>query len=462
MTNRQFINVVFSLFCGLLIVFIIANTFDPYGVIWLLPFTYAIVFIIFWRFRSGKQLFSSMGDFLFKIAVTIRYLIIPVLITVNGSVHYGFGSYVGVEKYDSAILYMAYELIIVSLVYYLLERRKKVVLSFSNGITQENNIFLYKILIVVGMGLLIIPEVRNRYTFFASDIVRTSREIVSAYDGSYNLLFYLTNYAKIAIPIVILVYFNRKYLKKPRTIYVVLSIIGTMLPNFFYIATSRNSIFLPLLASFFTMLAIFYKHKKMIYTIYGAGIISIIGMMTWLKSLVGSSNVSLDWLTNYLSIYFLGPKEYAIGLASIETYGGNTTFYTFINDLIGNIPGISGFADLLDRTSQYFNWAYYGGSHIGLGGGYIVPSSIQGAFHFGYLLGPLMVLIALYTIRWSERLTNKYAKNISTVYIANYAMSAAAFFYANSVSSLLNLLFFIIFPMLGINLVQRLISRKRA
>lgn len=460
MTNKQFINMIVSLFCVLLTIFIIANSFKPYGKMWLLPLTYMIVFIIFWRFKNGRQLFSSKGDFLFKVAVTIRYLIIPALIIVNGSAHYGFGSYVGIEKYDYAILYMAYELFIVSLVYYLLERRKKLVISLESRITQKNSVLLYKILIVIGVILLGIPEVRNRYTFFASSIVMTSREIISSYEGSYNLLFYLANYAKIAIPIVILVYFNRKYSSNPKTSYVMMSIIGTMIPNFFYIATSRNSIFLPMLASFFTMLAIFYKHRRMLYTIYGTAIVSIVGMMTWLKSLAGSANVTLDWLTNYLSIYFLGPKEYAIGLTSIETYNRNVTLNTFVNDMIGNIPGLSSFADLLDRTSQYYNWTYYGGSHIGIGGGYIVPSSIQGAFHFGYLLGPLMVIIALYTIRRSEHLMKKNSMNISTVYIANYAMSAAAFFYANSISSLLNLLFFIIVPMLVINFVQRVLFRK--
>jgi hypothetical protein len=437
-----------------------ANSFEPYGKIWILPVTYMIVFIIFWRFKNGKKLFSSMGDILFKIAVTIRYLIIPAVIIKNGSAHYGFGSYVGIEKYDYAILYMAYELLIVSIVYLLLEKRKKITISLESKITQKNSISLYKILISVGIVLLLIPEVRSRYTFFASSIVMTSREIVSSYDGRFNLIFYLSNYAKIAFPIVVLVYFNKKYSIDSKTRYVVMAIIGTMMPNLFYIATSRNSIFLPMLASFFTMLAIFDKHKKIIYTIYGTGIVSIIGIMTALKSLGGSTNVTNDWLVNYLSIYFLGPKEYAVGLTSIEIYNGNATIYTFINDIIGNIPVLSSFADLLDRTSQYYNWAYYGGSHIGIGGGYIIPSSIQGAFHFGYIFGPLMVIIALFTIRWSEYLAEKNSANISTVYIANYSMSAAAIFYANSISSLLNLMFFIILPLLVINIVQRLLIQK--
>lgn len=460
MMNRQFTNIFLALFFLILTLFVVANTFEPYSLLWLLPFTYTLVFMFFWRFRIGKPLFSSMGDLLFKGAVTIRYLIIPIMIVANGNIHYGYGSYVGLDKYDNAILYMAYELVIISSVYYFLGLNKRKKIQIYDKIPQDNNVILYKILIIFGIGLLILPSIRSRYNFFASDIVKTSREIVATYDESYNFLFYLTNYAKIAIPIVILVYFNRKYIEKQKTVYVMLSIFGTLLPNFFYIATSRNSIFLPLLASFFTMLAIFYKHRGMIYTIYSAGIVSIIGIMTWLKALSGSSNVSLDWLTNYLSIYFLGPKEYAVGLISIDLYGKGITLYTLVNDLISNIPGISVFADLLDRTSQYFNWAYYGGSHIGLGGGYIVPSAIQGAFHFGYIFGPSMIFIAVYTIRWSERLSERHSKNIPTVYMANYAMSAAAFFYANSVSSLLNLMFFIIFPMLIINLIQRLIIRK--
>ena len=457
MTSKQIINVNISIFSVLISIYILANNFEPYQRLWLLPLTYMVIFLAFWRFKTGKKMFSSMGDFLFKVSVTIRYLVIPTLIIINGNANYGFGSNIGIKNYDNAILYMVYELLMVSFFYSLLEKRKKTNLTFKTKISQDNNMFLYKILIFIGMALLFLPQVRNRYTFFASTIVKTSREIVASYDGSFDLLFYLTNYAKIAIPIVILVYFNKKYLVNPKISYVIMSIIGTMIPNLFYMATSRNSIFLPMLASFFTMLVIFYKHKKIIYTIYGTGIISIVGMMTWLKSLAGSSSITFDWITNYFSIYFLGPKEYAIGLSSIEIYNKSVTIHTFINDIIGNIPGLSGFSDLLDRTSQYYNWAYYGGSHIGIGGGYIIPSSIQGAFHFGYILGPLMVLIALYTIRWSEKLIKKNSNNISIIYIANYVMSFAALFYANSISSLLNLIFFIILPMLFINLVQRLL-----
>lgn len=461
MTNKFFFNVIICFFCLLLTVIIFIFSFEPYEKIWLLPATYVLVFILFWRIRIDRQLFRSKGDFLFKTAVTIRYIIIPVLIIVNGNVHYGFGSYVGIEKYDKAILYMAYEMIIVGFIYFLLGRRKKEGISLLHRITQNNNVFLYKILIIVGICFLVIPEIRNRYTFFASKIEMTSRQIVSAYNESYNILFYVTNYAKIAIPIVVLVHYYKKYLKNQKTHYVLLSIFGTILPNLFYIAISRNSIFFPMLASFFTMLAIFRQHKKLIFSIYGTGIISVIGVMTWLKSFLQSPNMSLDWVTNYLSIYFLGPKEYAIGLSSIETYSTDTTFYTFINDLIGNIPGLSGFANLFDRTSQYYNWEYYGGALMEAGGGYIVPSSIQGAFHFGYLIGPILVIIALFTIRWSDGVTNnKKFINISTIYIANYTMSYAALFYANSVSSLLNLLFFIIIPMLSINLVQRLFCLK--
>ena len=117
MTNKFFFNVIICFFCLLLTVIIFIFSFEPYEKIWLLPATYVLVFILFWRIRIDRQLFRSKGDFLFKTAVTIRYIIIPVLIIVNGNVHYGFGSYVGIEKYDKAILYMAYEMIIVGFIY---------------------------------------------------------------------------------------------------------------------------------------------------------------------------------------------------------------------------------------------------------------------------------------------------------------------------------------------------------
>jgi hypothetical protein len=460
MTNKQYLNSMIMVGTVFLSLLFIIYGYEPYKNLWLLPAAYLIVFIFFWRFKRNKEMFSSSGDLLFKVAVTIRYILIPTLMIINGDGDIGFGSAIGIGKHDYAIFYMVYELVIINVIYYILLKRPNISIIKGSKISSKNNILIFKLMVLISIPLLMIPEIRRRYSFFASSIVLTSRQLVSTYDSSYNMLFHIVNYTKIVIPIVIIVFFMKRYMVNPKTKYVVLSIFSSILPNMFYTATSRNSILIPMLAAFFTMLMVFNKHRKLILTIYGGGIVFIISVMTWFKSVSNSSILSIEWLVNYLSIYFLGPKEYAIGLQAIETYGSISTFETLINDIIGNIPGLSSFSNLLDRTSQLYNWTYYGGN-IGLGGGYIIPASIQGAFHFGYVLGPLFTSIPLFLIRWSERFRDKNSNNISTVYIANYLMVSVSIYYANSVSSMMNMLFYIAIPLLLLNMIQRLLVRKK-
>lgn len=459
--NKKIIFYLFVIFTSVLVMIIsFGKSFAPYENLWLLPLSFLILFFIYWIPKINKNNQLSSGEIMIFIALSIRYLFIPMLIILNGNINYSSRGFAQNNDFDFAIIYLAYELLIIYLLLLIKVNWRK---SSPYIIKRNNNsLGLYKMILIFGTLFLLIPQVRNRYNFFATDILLTSREVVSNYAENYNLFFYVTNYAKIVLPIIVITIMHKYYQQNPGIKWVIFSIIGTMLPNMFYIATSRNSIFLPLLASFFTMLLIYNYHRKFIVSLYGFFILSVVSIMSWMKiSSTSINEFNISWVTNYFSIYFLGPREYAIGIGSINEYEDKINFNVLFNDIFSNIPIASAFTDISERTTQYFNWYYYGTSNIGVGGGFIVPASIQGAFHFGYILGPAFLLVSILTLRVCDSIIKNSTDNIATIYLANYAMIAASLFYANSISSLLNLLFFIILPLALVNIVQRFIFNKR-
>lgn len=430
----------------------------PFNNLWILPL--AFTFSYFYAFNN--LLPNEIGDHILKYAIFIRYVFIPLLLILSGPHNYSFGGDIGLDYYNSAILYMSYELIIVAVIYKKLNRN-----NFNKGNIKKTNkytsseIYLFIIIILLGAFTLIIPEIRNRFSFFSSQIGTTARALISTYDSSFNPLFYIANYARFLFPVVCIVVLGKKYSRKPSYWYVIFAMVCCLLPNLFYTVTSRNSIFIPLLASLYTMILVFDRHRKFVLIMIGAMIVMIIGTITISKSIAQDlGNLGMKWISNYFSIYFMGPKEYAIGIVSIIEHKDSISIVTFINDIIGNIPILSGFSNLIDRTSQYYNWTYYG-RNIGIGGGYIIPNAIQGAFYFGFLLGPLTTVIPLLIFYESKKLIYNNRKNIPLVYIAAYAMCSVALFYSNSFSSILNNIFFMVIPMLLIDKLQHLLLRIR-
>lgn len=459
MSGKLIFNISFIFTAIIVMIISIGKSYNPYDNLWLLPLSFLIFFIVYWIPKINKNLKLSSGEIMIFIAITIRYLFIPLLIILNGNSQYSTRGFAIANDFDLAIIYLVYELVIIFCLLSIKFPSVRNPIQIIN--TQNNSLMFYKLIVAFGVLFLFLPQVRNRYNFFATDILLTSREVVSTYIESFNIFFYITNYAKILFPILVISIVYKYYQQNPRLNLVIITIIGTMLPNMFYIATSRNSIFLPLLASFFTMIYIFQYHRKFILSVYGIFILTVISIMSWMKvSSTSLNEFNMSWLTNYFSIYFLGPREYAIGIGAIDEFKNRIDFHVLINDIFSNIPIASSFTDIAERTTQYFNWYYYGTTSIGIGGGFIVPAGIQGAFHFGYLIGPIFFIVSILTLRICDSIIRKSKDNIATIYLANYAMIAASLFYANSISSLLNLLFFIILPLAFVNIIQRLNFRK--
>lgn len=456
-------NVMTLLVAGLLVTAVLfaLYRFEPYGELWELPVAVALaVLLTAWSRRRfpSPWLFS---DALSLPVVLIRYWLGPVLLQLSGREDIGLAPAMGPEYYTDAIRYMVYELSWVTAVYVLGTYWVVRTRHEDNQRPIPATSGVQTLAVVGGLSLMLIPAVLHRFTFIASPIELTARELAATYTSSYDTLASVANLARIALPMVVLAWAYRKTQREPRFLYALIALAVCLLANAFYVSTSRASVLLPLAASFLTALVLFPKWRGAVSRLAIVALVVGTVVMTYRKSIEGSDSVDTAWVANYFSIYFLGPQEYAVGFLTRDLFAGDVTLSTLASDLLGNIPILSNLVDPADRTSQLFNWAYLR-SDIGVGGGFIVPGSVQGMLHAGTLLGPVVTIVPIALLILLQRWMLKERLDATGTYILLFGMVICCVYYSNSISALMNMVAYLLVPLLVLNLVQRRWSRAWA
>lgn len=129
------------------------------------------------------------------------------------------------------------------------------------------------------------------------------------------------------------------------------------------------------------------------------------------------------------------------------------------NDLFGNVPFISSFSNLSNRTVQFYNYTYYSNPNLGTGGGFIIPMFIQFSFFVGKVFAPLFSGLAIiFIVKISKYSINR--NSINRLYLVAYVGSYMALFFSNNFSSLINLLMYTYFPLVIIDIMQNFLFSK--
>lgn len=433
-------------------VYVWGDSGSPFPNLALLPTTYlvttaAIVLTVDKAFRY------TITERLLVCMLFLRYVLLPIAMQASGEDFYTNLASLTEEEMSAGVRLMAYEGVVAFVVFAILRRlflakhRRRVLDETTSRISKPGSQLLYSGLIAIGLATLILPEVRERFSFFSSAIDGTAREIVAGYSPAYDGLAAISNLARFAIPIALIAWAigSRREAKSMTT--VMLACVGIIAANMFYVSTSRASFFIPLLASVFALRIALPEQRRTLTRFMGGALALTTTVVTLRKSLTGGEESSLSWLADYLSIYLMGPQEYAVGLRAVSSYDSSVHSSTFFNDLFGNVPILSGLADLTDRTSQLFNWSYVGSS-ASEGGAFIVPSSIQGAFYLTHNLGPLAVVFGLFVAVIGERQLLKDELTASNLYLGAFAVVTGVVYYTNSVSNLMALVSFPVVPLL--------------
>lgn len=404
-TSRQFvvIRLFFIIICIAISVFMWATNLLFSN----LPVLILAYGVIFWGTGLVRHSTFGPGNIFFQLACFGRYFVWPLLFLLSDQTFAGVTASAGRQFYTIAIWYMLYEMIIVAIGYALIMHyfRKKLLKQLPS--TQAGYNFasgwgkLSLLLIIPGIvAIILYPSVLTNYTFFLSNWSVEDFD-ASAFTQSVALV---VDYARIIIPIAAIIYFGRKYKNNPDPGYLLLPVFLVLISCMFFTKTSRNSIIIPAVAYLFLLSQVFWLQRKKILWVALGFILLALAFTTVNKSLSGKTeHLSLNWVVEYVSSYVMGPKEIAIGFLADEIYHPSITVSTFVNDLFSNVPLLNKYVNPMNRTGQYYNFACYSMySSEFSGGGYIIPSAIQGLMYFGLYFGPLLTLVNLIIFCWAD------------------------------------------------------------
>lgn len=162
-----------------------------------------------------------------------------------------------------------------------------------------------------------------------------------------------------------------------------------------------------------------------------------------------------------LNGYFSGFGNISIGL-DLYSYRVDHNFLGFlVNDTFQNIPLLSKYTNDLLKTNMFFNEKIYGHTDYA---DQIVPLSISGLFHFGYIGVFLYTLIFIIFAIRLEILASK-VKFIGYKYVFLYLSLNFSLIFMLNLGSLYSVLFntlvFVLFPMYLIQLILNLKLRAK-
>lgn len=433
-----------------------------FGPLWILPLVYIVTSLTILRAKRSFGSDSYVHTLLLGM-LGLRFVLIPLMMHAAGTEFYDTIAPVRPAEYHAAVFFMAYEGLATGLLVLGLSRlfsRSRQDHQVQEDAPSGNaKTILQFAAVLAGFSLLLLPEVRERFSFVTAGISGTAREILAGYAAGYDSLAALSNFARMLAPAVVITWAVHGYRRSSSNFYPFAAIAVVVFLNLFYVVTSRASFFIPLAASGIALWFLIPKARRMTVLLLGGGLLLATVAVTIQKSFGNGTTATIGWAANYLSTYLMGPQEYAVGLRSVATYSSIADLGTLFNDLFGNVVGLSALTDPVNRTTQFFNWTYLGRSSI-VGGGFIVPASIQATFYFGPVLAPLGLVPGLALAMLGQRVVLGSRRSASAVYLGCFALTVGVLFYANSVSTTLALVSFPLLPGMLIIAVDSVRSRE--
>src|SRR5690625_2665409 len=226
-------------------------------------------------------MFENIGLFALNVSMIIRYLISPLLISLNG-IAYTKSMLPSQDSYNLAIFLMLYEVIIVFCVFQLTYRKfYKVDESVKNHIEGKQNIAGWLFVIFCFSLIFIYPDILSRYTFVFTAEELKSKTLEVDIASIIPLLFQL---GMLVLTISLFNMFYKKYRANKNYSYVIITVIIVLITSSFIMGTSRFSVVLPLATGLYMVFLLFKKYRKSISIISILVILVVVLFSSILKS----------------------------------------------------------------------------------------------------------------------------------------------------------------------------------
>lgn len=361
----------------------------------LLCFCPIIAIFSFLALTRNCSLANSPGLFVFVAVYLIRYIVIPLCLAfVHDAAQ---GSY----EIDAAVFYLCEELFVsVFLLYLFCYKKKKTKIERAQlkRIETREGFILWAFVAFAAAAILVQPSILSTYhtVFSSSDALRETVQV-----GGSGLLVLLATWGKMFLPIALIALISRRVKSKDSALVYWVSMVLVVASFCVFSGTSRQSALVPGVAGVYFLLKMFPSRRRKTMVVMTSTFAAAFFLMSSLKaeSLNGSGSVaSAVDLAVFLQAYFNGVVNFDYVLLARDMYSSSYSFFTMLNDLLGNCPGLS--MDLSDRTTVFYNLAFYSG---GLARDQIIPFSGQALFHLGPALFWIPSVLVLLVIRFADK-----------------------------------------------------------
>lgn len=366
------------------------------SIVFMLP-----IFFLIHLFVFVNIYFDLAKSFVFKIFLlqsAVRYLLLPVLYSLDQNIGVGDNS----NYINIAILVMCFELIVIYFILIIFSKKQKKITFKSklNVIYIEKNIVVPFLLILMFV-VIYISGATGKINFiwelgaYVEQYISQGEELEVSTFGM--LLF---NSFKVILILYLISLIQQSKIIKNKKWFLMLVILASGLV---IVGVSRFSIILNV-AVLLAMLTFILNHKeaKKVVFILVPFIVFVLALTTIAKFSRYGETYSSDSLITALSMnaYFAGFGNIAIGIEAYNDVKWTESLLYLFNDTLQNVPILSHLTVDEYKTNGKFNEVIYGHR---MWADQIVPLSISGLFHFGYIgllfYSPFFIAIALYMER---------------------------------------------------------------
>lgn len=450
---KNHFNIVLRIFIFILGIFIsfnlIYSTQQVPRTLFLIPLIYSLLIMVFPSIT--KYMFSYLGLLALNITMLLRYLISPLLISINGIQVIG-AMYPLEISYTTGINLMLYEIIVIFIVFQLLHKRFYNMDSINKiEITRKPNVTGW-LFILFCIGIVIIyPEILGRYSFVLTTNELKSKDFGIDIISFLPLLFQLATLV-LTISLINIVYI--RYKSNPKFIQVISALMITIIISSFIIGTSRFSVVLPLITGLYIIYLLFSKYRRPVIMISVISVVFIILSTSVLKaSTIYSGNSTLNSFFNELNsnlqLYFSGVTNVAISVQTNYIYN-SFNVESILSDLFRSVVLINSIFHGSSSALIDFNVTFYNG---GLARDQILPMIGQGYLYFGFMLAPIFSVSALIILMYFDsKVMSSHKLMYKFIYV--YTSLKLGLFMMTNFTNLLSFLtnyFFVLFLIFYVN-----------
>lgn len=442
----MYIILIFLIITSVLSIFSIMINFENQINYWVvcLPLVYGICGVIF--YNTFILLKKSFVFKIFQLQALVRYLILPVL--------YSSGQSIGVGKdsnyIEVATGIMCIELLIIYSVFLFYAKKQQAVTEKNTlNIQYIKKSFIVPIVLVVLFAIIYLGGALDKVNFVWDLANYVDQYINQGEELEVNTLsMLLFNTFKVILILYLISLIQQFKIIKRKKIFVTLVILASTLVM---VGLSRFSMVLNL-AVLLAMLPFMFSNKDVKKIFYSTipffililTIASIAKFSRYDEVYSGTSLVSAA----SINAYFLGFGNIAIGVEAFNTIKWSDSVFYLFNDTLQNVPILSKLTDDAYKTTIRFNETIYGHK---LWADQIVPLSISGLFHFGFvgifIYNPLFIAVALFLERCAYQVKYigyKYVcLYLSVVFSLVFMLNLGSFY-----ASLIRTILFLFIPIL--------------